>query len=95
MARTTAPRALPRDRTTAEMADAGAQSVSRPVFLTVKEAAALLRLSEITLARWRIEGYGPPFRKFGRRVVYGNDDLLTWAERQSRSSTSCKGKAWS
>jgi hypothetical protein len=61
------------------------------VFFTVLEAAAFLRISAVTLGRWRIEGRGPPFRKFGRRVVYARDDLLAWAREQSRSSTSDKG----
>jgi excisionase family DNA binding protein len=64
------------------------QHSSPPVFLTVSEAAALLRLSEITLGRWRIEGSGPPFRKFGRRVLYERSDLIAWAEAQRRLSTS-------
>jgi len=64
------------------------QSDAPPVFLTVGEAAALLRVSEITLARWRIEGRGPPYRKFGRRVVYALADILAWAEAQTRLSTS-------
>lgn len=59
-----------------------------PIFLTVREAAALLRLSEVTLARWRIEGGGPAYRKFGSRVVYGRSDLTAWADRQARQSTS-------
>ena len=61
------------------------------VFLTTSEAGNFLRISPITLGRWRIEGYGPPFRKFGRRVVYSRDDLLAWANQQARSSTSDKG----
>jgi hypothetical protein len=61
------------------------------VFFTVIEAAAFLRISPITLGRWRIEGCGPPYRKFGRRVVYARDDLLAWANQQARSSTSDKG----
>ena len=65
-----------------------AQRISPPVFLTVREAAALLRLSEITLCRWRIEGSGPPFRKFGRRVLYERSDLVAWAQAQTRLSTS-------
>jgi helix-turn-helix protein len=62
-----------------------------PVFLTVAEAAIFLRISAVTLGRWRIEGRGPPFRKFGRRVMYAYEDLLAWAKEQSRSSTSDKG----
>jgi len=61
------------------------------VFLTTSEAGSFLRISPITLGRWRIEGYGPPYRKFGRRVVYARDDLLTWANQQTQSSTSEKG----
>jgi hypothetical protein len=73
------------------------------VFLTAAEAAALLRMSPVTLGRWRIQGYGPLFRKFGRRVVYARDELLAWAKEQSRSSTSqtmiastseSRGTAW-
>ena len=39
-------------------------------FLNVTETAELLRISPVTLCRWRTEGVGPPFRRFGRRVVY-------------------------
>jgi len=58
------------------------------VFLTVTEAAGLLRVSPVTLGRWRIEGHGPAFRKFGRRVVYAREDLDAWAVSQRRQSTS-------
>ena len=57
-------------------------------FLTPREAAELLRLSAVTLARWRIEGQGPAFRKFGRRVVYAREELMTWAAEQVQISTS-------
>jgi hypothetical protein len=62
----------------------GAQSE----FLTAAEAAAFLRLSTVTLGRWRIEGQGPLYRKFGRRVLYSHADLIEWADSQSRRSTS-------
>jgi hypothetical protein len=45
-------------------------------------------ISPKTLERWRIEGRGPVFRKLGRRVAYVREDLLLWAERQRRQSTS-------
>jgi hypothetical protein len=57
-------------------------------FLTASEAAELLRVSAITLGKWRIQGSGPPFRKFSRRVVYARKDLLNWAAQQTRLSTS-------
>jgi len=59
-----------------------------PVFLTTREASQFLRLSEVSLARWRTEGRGPAFRKFNRRVVYSRADLLSWADAQKRLSTS-------
>jgi hypothetical protein len=49
-------------------------------FLCATEAAVWLRISPVTLARWRIEGSGPPFRRFGRRVVYARADLLRTPE---------------
>ena len=61
---------------------------SAPIFLSAKEAAALLRISPVTLSRWRIEGRGPAYRKFSRRVVYARDELIAWAEAQRRQSTS-------
>ena len=66
----------------------GNPAFGEPAFLTVKETARFLRLSEITLCRWRIEGGGPPYRKFGRRVVYAHSDLRIWADAHRRSSTS-------
>jgi excisionase family DNA binding protein len=61
---------------------------AQAMFLTVAEAAALLRVSTVTLCRWRIEGHGPTFRKFGRRVVYAREELDAWASNQRRCSTS-------
>ena len=62
--------------------------IAQPTFYTTKEAAHLLRVSPVTLARWRISGCGPCFRKFGRKVVYRKRDLLVWAKQQTRTSTS-------
>ena len=33
-----------------------------------------------TLNRWRHEGIGPPYLKFGSRVLYSGRDLLAWLE---------------
>ena len=59
-------------------------------FLTVVEAATLLRIAVTTLGRWRIAGTGLIFRKFGRRVVYARSDLLAWTDAQQRLNTSGK-----
>jgi DNA-binding transcriptional MerR regulator len=56
-------------------------------YLTQSESADFLRLSERTLERWRVEGMGPPFRRFGRRVVYAKADLERWADSRCFEST--------
>jgi excisionase family DNA binding protein len=66
----------------------GVAGNSAQIFLSAQEAAELLRISPVTLSRWRIEGRGPEYRKFGRRVRYGRTDLITWADAQRRRSTS-------
>ena len=57
-------------------------------YLHTKEAATILCLSPRTLERWRIEGKGPTYRKFGKRVTYSEKSLLEWAENQTHTSTS-------
>lgn len=64
-----------------------------PIYLDTEAAACYLGLSPKTLNRWRIEGRGPNFRRFGGPirgpVRYHKNDLDKWAEAQRRSSTSC------
>jgi Helix-turn-helix domain len=66
----------------------GVAGNSAQIFLSAQEAAELLRISPVTLSRWRIEGRGPEYRNFGRRVVYARADLIAWADAQRRRSTS-------
>jgi predicted DNA-binding transcriptional regulator AlpA len=56
--------------------------------LRTPKAADLLGLSPATLAKWRVLGGGPPYKKLGRVVVYDLMELLTWAQERSRASTS-------
>ena len=63
-------------------------TLSLQVYNTQSEAAEFLRLSERTLERWRVEGMGPQFRRFGRRVVYAQSDLEAWADSRCFQSTS-------
>ena len=65
-----------------------AAEFSNKTFLIQAEAADLLRVSERTLERWRVVGSGPPFRRFGRRVVYALTDLQAWASTRVFVSTS-------
>ena len=38
--------------------------------LWASEAAAYLRVSRSTLAKWRMRAEGPPFHRCGQRLVY-------------------------
>lgn len=49
-------------------------------FLTPKQVADRLQLSEWTLSCWRSRGHGPKFRKVGRLVRYKSDDLEAWMD---------------
>jgi predicted DNA-binding transcriptional regulator AlpA len=56
--------------------------------LTQPEAARILRLSERSLERHRVQGTGPRYASLGRRVVYARSDLLAWVQACTRRSTS-------
>ncbi len=57
------------------------------VFLTPNETAKILRTSVRTLERTRLEGTGPRFVKFGRRVLYRPEDVAIWADEHAVRST--------
>ena len=51
--------------------------------LTERQAAALLKVGERTLQRWRAEGQGPAvLRLGGRRLGYLRSDVISWARSQ-------------
>ena len=56
--------------------------------LNQREAATLLGLSVRTLERYRCTGFGPAYRKLGRRVLYSSADIDTWTASRVRTSTS-------
>ena len=56
--------------------------------LSQREAATMLGLSPRTLERFRCTGFGPAYRKPGRRVLYRPADLDTWIASSVRHSTS-------
>ena len=64
------------------------QSSPKPMFLNSKQAADYLGLKPNTLAKMRVYGNGPKYRKHGFRVLYALDDLNAWSEASKRSSTS-------
>ena len=63
------------------------------LYMSGREAAAFLGLSPRTLDRYRVNGEGPAFHKFGNRVRYARADLEAWAAARRRTSTSDTGAA--
>lgn len=57
-------------------------------YLIPAEVAARLRTSLGSLAKWRYERRGPPYHKFGRRVLYKRDELESWEREQMQQVTS-------
>lgn len=54
---------------------------------TPKQAAARLKMSPHTLAKWRVQGCGPKFVKQGKWVVYLEDDLVGFMSERRFSAT--------
>ena len=61
--------------------------------LTTQQAAQELGISPHTLDAWRAKGFGPQYRKIGRRVFYEKSDLSEWAQGQARWSTTADAPA--
>jgi excisionase family DNA binding protein len=66
---------------------------TQTVLLTPKEAAARLRLSESTLAKWRMTALRRlPYVKVGHKVAYDELEVEKWLASQARKSTSDNGR---
>lgn len=63
------------------------------MLLTPRQAAERLAIAGHTLARWRLEGGGPPYVKVGASVRYDAQDLDAFIESRKRRSTSDAGTA--
>jgi predicted site-specific integrase-resolvase len=50
------------------------------------EASEYIGIPAGTLARWRSEGTGPPYFKFGGRVAYEKKFLDEWMKAQFRAT---------
>jgi len=59
------------------------------VLLTQAETAKLLRVSERTLERWRLEGGAIPFVKLGKRVLDACGDRSATALLERHRVTPC------
>lgn len=55
--------------------------------LSAEQLADLIGVSIYTLQRWRTQGTGPDFEKFGNQVRYRVDVVEAWMRSQSRSNT--------
>lgn len=56
------------------------------VLLNTKEAAEVLRMSAISLHRWRGQGKGPKFVELGRKIYYRPSDLDAYLEELAQKS---------
>ena len=65
------------------------ETVQKPTLFDPSQAATFLGIAVQTMARWRVEGGGPPYLKLGSRVRYDQPDLLEWVCERRRSSTAC------
>lgn len=73
--------------------DSEAGSTTR--FLSEKEVEVVTSgaIKIRSLQSWRQRGGGPPYYKFGRKVVYREDELFAWINAQRRKSTSDRSQA--
>lgn len=55
-----------------------------PYFLTVKDAAAIVRMSPEWLRTKIRNEQGPPVNKLGNRFRIRRDDFLKWAAKQNK-----------
>lgn len=58
------------------------------VLMTPHETAGRLRVSESTLAKWRMTGDGPEFTKMGAKVRYPVPAVESFITKRTRRSTS-------
>ena len=66
----------------------GRPANSQRPLVDCRAAADYLGVSASFLAKRRVNGSGPPYRKFGRRVLYAISDIDAWADLNRRLSTS-------
>lgn len=51
-----------------------------PRYVDTAEAARILGMRPVTLAKMRGRGEGPPYRNHGRLVRYAIPDLVAWSD---------------
>ena len=63
-----------------------------PTLLNQKEVSLIIRKSEAWLERKRWKKEGIPFLKIGRNVLYKEDDVLRFLEKQLKINTYSGGE---
>ncbi|HEM7873849.1 TPA: helix-turn-helix domain-containing protein [Burkholderia contaminans] len=61
--------------------------MERPLNLLPDEAAERLRVSVNTLSNWRVQGCGPRFIKFGRKILYPLAEIEAFEREHLQSNT--------
>ncbi len=49
-------------------------------YIDTRVLAERYGISPVTAERWRCRGNGPPFYRFGRRIIYRVSDIEAWLE---------------
>ena len=62
--------------------------MNNTVLLTAAQVADRFNVSIRSLERWRSIGYGPRYRKIGRKVGYATSDVEEWLDGKEYGSTS-------
>ena len=60
--------------------NSGASGLSHDYMSPDEVAAAIPGVSKNTLAMWRYERKGPPYRNLGRIIIYARDEVDAWIE---------------
>ena len=58
------------------------------ILYTQDEVAQMFKVSTKTLESMRFKGTGPKYSKFGRRVLYRNEEILKFLSENTFNSTS-------
>lgn len=56
-------------------------------FLSVEEFAHHLKVSPLTLQKWRCNSKGPKFIKVGSKVIYRGQDIKEWLNKHIYENT--------
>ena len=56
--------------------------------LTTGEVADLIKVAEVTVRKWRLNGLGPRFTRCGASIRYSRPDLDAWILSRTVASTS-------